>query len=191
MIDGGLVDHPEPELIAKFRDRLADLRSCVAPATIQQLEEAVAELMLGFPSLRGLPKIEAQLMARKYATDLHGAPLWAVKAATADISRASVPGLNVDFPPTSPRLRSLVDGYVSPIHEEAREIKEVLAAKQVLPNDPAVVERVRALAKATITILNPPRPTGKGPTPQQIKAHYDAHDLEFKPRSAAAAPPLR
>jgi hypothetical protein len=153
-------------------------------ATIEQLEGAVAELMIGYPSLRSLLKMEAQLMARKFARDLFGVPLWAVQAATADISLGSIPNLNVDFPPASPRLRSLADGYVSAVHKEAREIEEVLAAKQVLPNDPGAAEKVRLMAEATIAALNPRKAVAKAPTADEIKTHYDTHTLEFRPRGA-------
>jgi hypothetical protein len=187
MIEGGLVDLPTPQLRNELLGRLALLRGCMTPATIEQLEGAVVELMIGYPSLRSLPKMEAQLIARKYARDMVGTPLWAVTAATSDISSASVPGLNVDFPPTAPRLRSLVDGYVSTVHQEAREIKEVLGAQQVPPHDLAVADKIKALAQSLVR----PRPQGKGPTPAEIKMHYETYDLEFRPRGDASARPPR
>jgi hypothetical protein len=182
---GGLVDLPAPYLRKQLVDRLDLLRGCVTAATIEQLEGAVAELMIGFPSLRSLSKIEAQLTARKYARDLLGVPLWAVKAATADISKGSVPGLNVDFPPTSPRLRSLTDRYVSAVHQEVREIKEVLGAQQVLPHNPEAAEKVRIMADAAIAALNPAGPTEKAPSLDQIRIHYGTYGLEFRPRQEA------
>jgi hypothetical protein len=181
--EDGHLSAPLPEPVReRLTKRLELLRSCSRPAAVEAIEEEVAKLMLGFPSTRGVPVIEVQLQVRKYAEDLLGAPLWAVKDACRDISRGSVQGLNPDFPPTSPRLRLVVNSYVSRVHLEAREIKVVLHAAVLLPANPEVrqsirdglLARSRELARVHDT---PPKPA---PTPEQIKAHYDRHGLAFR-----------
>ncbi|MDB5579634.1 MAG: hypothetical protein JWR80_4810 [Bradyrhizobium sp.] len=147
--------------------------------------------MLAFPSTRSVPVIDAQLQARKYAEDLQGVPLWAVQDACRDVSRGSVPGLNPDFPPSSPRLRLIVDGYVSAVHKEAREIKEVLDAPLLLPENPEVRGLIREGLRARsgeLAVLGerPPKPA---PTPEEIKAHYDAHGLLFTPKGTVEGLP--
>ncbi|WP_441277787.1 hypothetical protein AB7783_12305 [Tardiphaga sp. 172_B4_N1_3] len=181
--EDGHLSAPLPEPVReRLTKRLDLLRSCSRPAAVEAIEEEIAKLMLGFPSTRGVPVIEVQLQVRKYAEDLLGVPLWAVKDACRDISRGSVPGLNPDFPPTSPRLRLVVNSYVARVHLEAHEIKQVLHAAVLLPANPEVrqsirdglLARSRELARVHDT---PPKPA---PTPEQLKAHYDNHGLQFQ-----------
>jgi hypothetical protein len=184
LLNGSLVEElPEP-VRTRLDERLALLRGSVRQATISQIEGEVAKLMLAFPSTRSVPVIDAQLQARKYAEDLQGVPLWAVQEACRDVSRGSVPGLNPDFPPSSPRLRLIVDGYVTAVHREARAIKEVLEAPLLLPENPEVRGLIREGLRARSGELarlgeTPPKPA---PTPEEIKAHYDAHGLLFTPK---------
>ncbi|WP_441228056.1 hypothetical protein AB7813_08880 [Tardiphaga sp. 20_F10_N6_6] len=188
--EDGCLSAPLPEPVReRLTKRLDLLRSSSKPAAVEAIEEEIAKLMLGFPSTRGVPVIEVQLQVRKYAEDLLGVPLWAVKDACRDISRGSVPGLNPDFPPTSPRLRLVVNSYVSRVHVEAHEIKQVLHAPILRPADPAVWEAIRAGLVARSRELaclhdTPPKPA---PTPEQLKAHYDNHGLQFEAKSKPAA----
>lgn len=145
MREGGLTRQLSVVLAGKLSGRLDLLRRSVKQASIGELEEQVAKLMLAWPVTGGHSEIDAMLRVRQYAEDLLGTPLWAVRSACQDVSRGSVPGLNRDFPPSSPRLRELVDGYVSAVHKEAREIKEVLQAPQVPPDDPEKAAAVKKL----------------------------------------------
>ena len=135
MREGGLTQQLSVVLAGKLSGRLELLRCSVRQASIGELEEQVAKLMLAWPVTGGHSEIDAMLRVRQYAEDLLGTPLWAVRNACRDVSRGAVPGLNRDFPPSSPRLRELVDGYVSAVHKEAIEIKEVLQAPAVPPDD--------------------------------------------------------
>ncbi|SFL93558.1 hypothetical protein SAMN03159423_4507 [Bradyrhizobium sp. NFR13] len=183
--EDGHLSAPLPEPVReRLTKRLELLRSCSRPAAVEAIEEEVAKLMLGFPSTRGVPVIEVQLQVRKYAEDLLGVPLWAIKDACRDISRGSVPGLNPDFPPTSPRLRLVVNGYVTKVHHEAQQIKQVLHAPILRPADPAVWESIRAGLVARSRELSclhdtPPKPA---PTLQEIEEHYANHGLAFERR---------
>lgn len=141
--EGGLTEKLSAILTGKLGNRLDLLRRSVKQASIGELEEQVAKLMLAYPSTGGHSEIDAMLRVRQYAADLLGAPIWAVKDACRDVSRGAVPGLNRDFAPSSPRLRELVDRYVSAVHKEAGEIKEVLHAPQVLPDNSEMAEKTK------------------------------------------------
>ena len=143
MREGGLTDKLPAMLEGKLGSRLDLLRRSVKQASIGELEEQVAKLMLAYPSTGGHGEIDAMLRVRQYSEDLLGAPLWAVKDACRDVSRGAVPGLNRDFAPSSPRLRELVDGYVSAVHKEAKEIKEVLLAPHVPPDNSEMAEKTK------------------------------------------------
>lgn len=143
MREGGLTAKLPVALEGRLSTRLELLRTCVKQAAIADLEEQVAKLMLAYPSTGAHGDVNAMLRVRKYAEDLLGTPLWAVRDACRDVSRGAVPGLNRDFAPSSPRLREIVNGYVSAVHKEAGEIKEVLNAPIVLPDNSEMAEAVR------------------------------------------------
>lgn len=158
-------------------------------ASRTQLEEAVAGLMMGYPSMRGLSKIEAQILVRKYADDLEGVPLWAIHVACKDISRGIVSDLNPDFAPSAARVRQQADEHMERIEREARDLRLVLNAPVLPPEDPEMRERIKFKFKELRQHMHrnaipeqPIEPKFKAPTAEEIRAHYSSHNLEFVPK---------
>lgn len=191
MREGGLTEPITSIVRGRLDNRLSLLRASVRQAAVDEIESEVAKLMTGYPSQRTVSKADAMLMAREYSEALRGVPIWAVALACKDISRGSIPELNPDFPPSAPRLRQIVDEYVSPVHVEARSIKAVLNAPSALPDNPEIAERIKLKfaqlseeLHANNDMERAPNPTPwKAPTPAEIKAHYDAHGLAFEPKA--------
>ena len=128
MVAGSLVEQIPLPVRTQLNSRLALLNLGLIPATLDQLETVVSEMSLGYPSLRGYSETEALLTVRKYSTELVGSPLWAVQQACRDVSTGAVKGLDLDFPPTCPRLVNLARAAAAPFLQEAREIEGILAA---------------------------------------------------------------
>jgi hypothetical protein len=142
MADGKLLE-PLPDIVrAKMENRKAVVLSSTKAASRSEAEEAVAGLMMAYPSMRGLSQIEAQVLIRKYADDLAGIPIWAIKAASRDISRGAVSDMNPDFPPSAPRVRQLADEQLEWCKKELRDLKMVLTAEAEPPEDPAMRARL-------------------------------------------------
>lgn len=153
-------------------------------ATRSDLEEQVAGLMTGFPSMRGLSKIEAQILVRKYADDLEGIPLWAIVAACKDISRGAISDMNPDFPPSAPRVRQQADEHLERFEKEAKDLRAVLTARILPPEDPRAGEIKLGFQKLQERMRNyvpppePPKP--QAPSASKIAAHYAEHRLGFQ-----------
>jgi hypothetical protein len=149
----------------------------------------VAGLMTGFPSMRGLSKIEAQVLVRKYADDLEGVPLWAIQFACKDISRGAVSDLNPDFAPSASRVRQQADEHIERIEREAKDLRAVLKAKVLPPELPPEkssqiilgFQKLHERLKANeIQKPEPVEPKPQAMTPDKLKAHYDNHGMAFQ-----------
>jgi hypothetical protein len=127
--------------------RLDLLRGCAKHAGIDQVEHEVTKLMASYPSLRGSSDIDAKAMVYQYAEALAGVPLWAIRDVCKMIARGAVPDVNPDFAPSSARLRQLVDGLVSAVHLEARNIKSLLDAAVALPDNSEMAKRSAEVIK--------------------------------------------
>jgi hypothetical protein len=193
LVDGALPGDMPPIVRSKFAHRLEVLRAACGPAERTQLEEAVAGLMMRYPSMRGVSQIEAQVMTRAFADDLHGMPLWAIKAAIADIAAGVIPDANPDFAPSAPRLRQIAQDHLSRPAREMQELKKVLSARVELPDDPEMRERVAAqiaafqkeLPRGNRSVYAPPKDTApkkQAPTAEQLAEHYANHNLGFEPK---------
>lgn len=193
MVDGWL---PEPlstgsRLMLERRQRVVS--AALQGASRSALEEMVAGLMTGYPSMRGLSKIEAQVLVRKYADDLEGVPLWAIQFACKDISRGAVTDLNPDFAPSASRVRQQADEHLERVEREARDLRAVLKAQALPPELPPEKESQiilgfqklqQTLKNNDIPPLEPINPKPKTMTPEQLKAHYAGHDLGFEKKTA-------
>jgi hypothetical protein len=172
--------------------RLDLLRGCAKQAAAEQIETEVAKLMTSYPSLRGSSDTDAKAMVYQYAEALAGVPLWAIRDACKAIARGAVPDINPDFAPSSARLRQLVDGYVSAIHKEARDIKQLLQAPLVPPDNPEMAERVSRTVQDGLKKLSaqlqeytdadrrprvPVESQWKAPTLEQLREIYKARKL--------------
>ena len=185
MIEGRLLE-PLP---GKVRFMLEQRRNAVTVAlqggSRTDLEEQVAALMMGYPSMRGLSKIEAQILVRKYADDLEGVPLWAIRAACKDISRGAVADVNPDFAPSAARVRQQADEHLERFVREARDLRTVLTAQVEPPADPEMKARIKLGfqrmqqkgSPAYVPPTEPPKP--QAPSREQLEAHYAKHGLGF------------
>ena len=178
--------------------RLDMLRGCVKQAAPDQIQHEVTRLMTSYPSLRGASATDAAAMVYQYAEALAGVPLWAIHDACKAIARGAVPDVHPDFPPSSARLRQIVDGYVSAVHIEARGVKELLEAPVVLPDNSEMAERVKetivnGLRKRSAEIEEADRAerlpqhnevsTGFKPLHgAALVEHYKTHGFLFKPK---------
>lgn len=190
MVDGRLHE-PLPSITrGKMENRCKLVLRSTVSATSSEIEEAVAGLMMAYPSMRGLSHIEAQVLIRKYAEDLADMPLWAIKAAGRDISRGAVSDMSPDFPPSAPRVRQLADDHVEWCKKELRDLMTILRAKVEPPADPEMRARInlgfqkmqQAMgSKEYKPVPEPPAP--QAPSAEKLREHYARHGLGFKPKS--------
>lgn len=143
---GGLA----PKARAALVSRRQELAAAFRPASQDDLEREIASLMASFHSARSVSATEARVTVRKYATDLEGLPLWAVRKACNAITRGMVEGLSRDFPPAAPRLVDIVEGVMKHHRKEADQLRMILDAREESTVSPAerarVGEKVIALA---------------------------------------------
>jgi hypothetical protein len=192
MVEGGWLPEPLPAGIRTMLERRQTaVMAGLQAASRGELEEEVASLMTGFPSMRGLSKLEAQILVRKYADDLAGMPLWAIRAACRDISRGAVSDLNPDFPPSASRVRQQADEHLERVEREAKDLRNVLTAKVLPPELPAekkdqIILGFQKLHESCQRYSPPPEPI-KPPPPQApsktvLEDHYATHRLGFRSR---------
>lgn len=190
MVEGGWLSEPIPPATrAMLERRQTDVMAALQSASRSDLEEQVASLMTGFPSMRGLSKLEAQILVRKYADDLHGVPLWAIRAACKDISRGIVSDLNPDFPPSASRVRQQADEHCERLEREAKDLRAVLTAKILPPENPERKEQIKLgfqklqQRMGSRQYVPPPEPPAlQVPSKAQLEAHYANHAIGFQKR---------
>lgn len=191
MVDGALCGDLPLVIRGKFSHRLAVLKAACERAPRSNLEEAVAGLMVRYPSMRGLSKIEADVLSRAFADDLTGIPLWAVNAAIADIVRGTVPDVHPDFAPSAARLRQLAQDHLDRPTREMLDLKKILTARIEPPSDPEMRERVRQqfeslkreMPRRESSIYAKPADAAPGPqamSVDQLMEHYAKHGLGFQ-----------
>lgn len=189
MIDGRLHE-PLPSIVrGKMENRRAMVMSATRSATPSEIEEAVAALMMAYPSMRGLSHLEAQVLIRKYAEDLADMPMWAIRAAARDISRGAVSDMNPDFPPSAPRVRQLADDHIEWCKKELRDLKTLLTAEVEPPANPEVRARINlGFQKLQQSFGSkeykpePEPPMPQAPSAEQLRKHYERHGLGFAPK---------
>ena len=192
MADGRLLEPIPTGTRLMLERRQFAVAAALQGAPMSDLEEQVAALMMGYPSMRGLSKIEAQILVRKYADDLDGVPLWAIRAACKDISRGAVADMNPDFAPSAARVRQQADEHLERFEKEARDLRVVLTAKIEPPADPEMKARIKLgfqkmQQKRSPTYVPPPEPlTPQSPSREHLEAHYAKHGLGFKPKVDSA-----
>lgn len=191
MVDGGWLPEPIPGGVRLMLERRQfAVTAALQGASRSDLEEQVAGLMTGFPSMRGLSKIEAQVLVRKYADDLEGVPLWAIIAACKDISRGAIADMNPDFPPSASRVRQQADEHLERIEKEAKDLRVVLKAKILPPEmSPEKQKQInlgfqKLQGRHAQNYQSPPAPPKpQAPTADQIAAHYAGHNLGFQTKN--------
>lgn len=110
-----------------------------ASEDMKRAAECIAQLFLGFPSMRN---IDAQGMVTAYVQHMSHLPLYAIRAACEDVTKGRVKGLDPDWPPTSVRLVEVANPHVAPQEEEITTITKALAGK-VPEREPTPEERER------------------------------------------------
>jgi hypothetical protein len=127
--------HP---LAADVRQRfgrfLQDTERFRAPASRSQIEDEIAALMIVYRSARVIGVDEADEVSRQYAEVLADLPLWAIRQGFALVKRGEAEGVNLDFPPSAPRLRDVVKEAMRPLMLDRYQIGKVLNARAV-PDD--------------------------------------------------------
>jgi len=191
MVDGRLHE-PLPSITrGKMENRWKLVMRSTKSATRSEIEEAVAALMMAYPSMRGLSHVEAQVLIRKYADDLSDIPLWSIKAAARDISRGAVSDMSPDFPPSAPRVRQLADEHVEWCKKELRDLMLVLRADVEPPEDPAMKARItlgfqklqQAMGSKEYKPVPNELPKPQAPSADKLREHYARHGLGFKPKA--------
>lgn len=194
ILEGRFLPAPIPPGVrAMLEQRQVVVMEALRGASRTDLEEQVAALMTGYPSMRGLSKIEAQVLVRKYADDLEGIPLWAITAAAKDISRGAVADLNPDFPPSASRVRQQSDEHLERLDREAKDLRTVLTAKILPPENPEQAAQIKLGFKKLQQRMGsyaPPLEPAKPPAPQAMSGagladHYATHRLGFRKRDPA------
>lgn len=186
MVEGRLLEPLPPAVVAQLKQRQAVVMGALQSGSRSDLEEVVAGLMTGYPSMRNLSKLEAQILVRKYADDLVGIPLWAIRAGCQDISRGKVSDLNPDFPPSASRVRQQADEHLERFTREARDLRLVLSAPVEPPADPEMAARInlgflKLRGKyAKPYVPEPEAPPSKTMKPEQLEAHYAKHGIGFQ-----------
>jgi len=197
MVEGGFLLEPIPSAIRLMLERRQyAVTAALQGASRSDLEEQVAALMTGFPSMRGLSKIEAQVLVRKYADDLEGVPLWAIKSACGDISRGAIADMNPDFPPSASRVRQQADDHLERLERESKDLRAVLTAKILPAENPERTAKINLGFQKLQQRLGsrqyvpPPEPPPlQAPSREKLEAHYAKHGLGFKPKSAGNLTP--
>jgi hypothetical protein len=128
LVAGSFVE-PIPDRIREaMTARLTVLNAGMVAASQDFLEEQIASLMIAYPSMKSMSKLEAQVLVRKYVQVMSGLPTWAIEQACEDILQSAVVGVSPDFPPTAARLRLTANGHVSGVYREVQQLREVLQA---------------------------------------------------------------
>lgn len=192
MVDGRLLEVLPGKVRFMLEQRRNAVTAALQGASRTDLEEQVAALMTGYPSMRGLSKLEAQILVRKYADDLEGVPLWAIRAACKDISRGAVSDMNPDFAPSAARVRQQADEHLERFEREAKDLRAVLTAQVEPPADPEMKARIKLgfqkmQQKRSPTYVPSPEPLKpQSPSREQLEAHYSTHGLGFKSKEDSA-----
>lgn len=87
---------------------------------------AIAAMLGRYPSLRNT---DIKGMCTAYLMDLEDFPLFAIIQACTDIRLNRVRGIEKDFPPSTPRVRSVVDNIAAPVRAKVLTAGRVLACR--------------------------------------------------------------
>lgn len=146
---------PTAQERAVLEQRAADLRRVLQPisyadADRQRAMLAFGRLFLGYPTLEKVDKAEK---AAAYMIDCADLPAFAIEAAVEDIKHGRVKGLDLDYPPSSPRVYKIAEAHRDRVSTQERfPIERVLSVKllskpaQTAEEEKRVGELMRGLA---------------------------------------------
>ena len=126
--------------LAALEDRQRQLIDALAPGPLHDIQRAVLQMFMGFPSSNTL---DMQGAVAAYAAALSVYPAWSVVKACEDVVRGRVGG-NKAFAPSAAELSAHVTGILSDAKREAALIKRVLEAQIYREVTPEEKERVSA-----------------------------------------------
>lgn len=129
-----------------------------------RLTKAIAEMLGAFPA--GSSGSEKAVVA-KWLQVVSDLPAWAILQACATIEKGEADGVSLDYRPSAPRLRSVARACMVPWLEEAAQVRKVLTAEALEPEDAAMRKRVGALLRDLASDL---RGTARAKPPQHPEA---------------------
>jgi hypothetical protein len=138
----GLTREEKAALQARVRELMMVLRPISQVSEeMKRAAEALAQMFLGFPSMRN---VDAKAMITAYVQHMSDLPLYAIRAACDDVVKARVKGLDPDWPPTSVRLVEIAQSHTSGPIGESITIGKALAGKvHERETTPQEKERIR------------------------------------------------
>ena len=167
--------------LAALQDREAQLTASLAPGPMHDIQRALLQMFLAFPSSNGL---DMQGAVAAYAAALSIFPAWAVTRACEDVVRGRAGG-NKAFAPSAAEVSSHVTGILSDAKREAALIRKVLGAqiyREVSDDEKA---RVSAAFRALADELGMSSWGSEGDKPvkrerslDELAAHYAANPLQ-------------
>lgn len=140
------------------RRRLLEVWIASAPRSSHaEIARAVAE-MLG--SLNGPTNSSTQATVTKYVEVLSDLPAWAAVAACRAIERGEAEGASLDFRPGAARVRDIARRMIEPWRAEEMDIRRVLEAPALEPQDETMRKRIGGLLAGLAAQLRAYRPSG-------------------------------
>lgn len=137
--------------------RLIHLNSALRPTSLSTADKEkagkmIALLLNGFPSLA---RADVAGMTVAYVLHLQEFPLFAIMRSCQDVINRRVPGLSLDWPPSSVRLGDMCERHVDALAAERHKLRLITAAKALIrpteaPGAKARVEKMRQEAMAVL-----------------------------------------
>jgi hypothetical protein len=161
-------------------------------STKSEIAREIASLMVAFRSVRAVSNEEAAATTREYVDLLADLPLWAIQAGFRKIKLGEVPDVSLDFPPAAPRVRRVVTDLMEPMLADRYDIRRVLSARVMPPENPERAAEVRALIgkgfrdlakqlddnhRAAIEANMPAKPAFRAPSIEELQEIYKTRPL--------------
>jgi len=182
----------EPDVRRRLAAYAATIDRSRVRATNGEIAREIATLMIAFRSARSVSNEEAAATTREYVDLLADLPLWAIQAGFRKIKLGEVADVSLDFAPAAPRLRKVVTDLMEPVLADRYQIRQVLNARALPPEDPARAAEVRHLVggalrglaaeidtrnRAAREAAMPPKPAFKAPTLSELQEVYKTRPL--------------
>lgn len=115
-----------------------------------RLTKAIAEMLGAFPA--GSSGSEKAIVA-KWLQVVSDLPSWAILRACAQIESGDAEGASLDYRPSAPRLKAVAKEVMVPWLEELAQVRAVLSAKALEPEDAEMRKRVGELLRGLAVSL--------------------------------------
>lgn len=182
----------EPDVRRRLAAYAATIDQSRVRATSGEIAREIAALMVAFRSARSVSNEEAAATTREYVDLLADLPLWAIQAGFRKIKLGEAADVSLDFAPAAPRLRKVVTDLMEPVLADRYQIRQVLNARVLPPEDPARAAETRKVIggalrgmaddldkrnRAAIEAASPPKPAFKAPTLADLQEIYKTRPL--------------